>query len=389
MSGKDFIVSHDGAKFPGGRGRISGPVLDELLRWCSERKASDITIQTDRPVIVEIGGQLHEVTDRRLTAPEVVDVVNQLYGAASGNSQLLTGRDLDRSYEVQVERGRRLRYRVNATGILSEGHSGAQITIRTLPDVPPLVEALGVEVDILAACRRDQGMALVTGPTGSGKSTLLAAIIRMRAEDPEEHGKILCYEAPIEYTYDMVEARNCVIAQSEIGPAGHLATFADAVRNAMRRKPKIILIGESRDAETMGGSVEAALSGHMLFTTLHTNGVRETVQRMLSVFTADERTARAVSIMQALQVIVTQRLFPRVGGGMVAAREYLVFDDDLRDQFLSRSYEEWPQIARRVMLEGRGQTMGAAVRALHSAGLVGDRVLSVVEAAEGRRREAA
>lgn len=388
MAGEDFVVIHDGESFPD-EGRLTGERIDQLLAWCSERRVSDVTIQSGRRVTAEIGGRLHEVTRRMLSAPEVVDIVNQLYGAASGNSQLLSGRDLDRSYEVQVARGRRFRYRVNATGILSEGHTGIQITIRTLPDVPPPVEKLGVEAEILTACRREQGMGLVTGPTGSGKSTLLSSIIRMRAEDPDEHGKILTYEAPIEYTYDGIAERNCVIAQSEIGPAGHLQSFADGVRNAMRRKPKVILIGESRDAETMGGSVEAALSGHMLFTTLHTNGVRETVQRMVSLFPAEERASRAVSIMQALQVIVTQRLYPRVGGGMVAAREFMVFDDDVRDRFLVRPYEEWPRVARELLREGIGQSMGDAVRRLHDDGLVDDRVVALVEAGEGRAREAA
>lgn len=358
-----FATQHTGAHFD-----LTGRLLaqiDAFLAWAAEQRASDITIQSGHQIIAEIAGCLLPVTRRTVTHGETTEVVNRFYGSETGSAVLLQGRAIDMAYEVAAGRGRRQRWRINATGVLG----GTQISIRSLPDIPPSVEDLGIEPEILAACRVEQGAVLVTGPTGSGKSTLLASIVRMRAEDPREHGKIITYEAPIEFTYEKVRAVHSIISQSEVGDTGHLKTFGDAVRNAMRRKPKVALIGESRDAETMGGAVDLALSGHALFTTLHTNGVQETVQRMTSVFPVAERGSRAVGIMQALRLIVTQRLYPKVGGGLVGAREFLVFDKEVRERFLVRPYEEWPVVASQVLRE-RGQSMAMALNRLYDRGLI-------------------
>src|SRR3546814_4810216 len=134
-------------------------------------------------------------------------------------------------------------------------------------------------------------MILVTGPTGSGKSTLLSAAIRSLVEDENANEKVLEYSAPVEYVYDRVSMPSSVVFQTEVGR--HLrpkdahdegSLFAYAVRNALRRKPTIILIGEARDRATIQASVEAALTGHLLFTTMHTIGVGETLRRAVTPF---------------------------------------------------------------------------------------------------------
>ena len=135
---------------------------------------------------------------------------------------------------------------------------------------------------ILDAIEPEQGVVYITGATGSGKSTLLASIIRDIAENAESHRKILTYESPIEFVYDTVEKTSSIVSQSEI--PRHLPSFAAGVRNALRRKPRLILVGEARDPETISAVMEAAMTGHPVYTTLHSNGVAETMRRLVTTF---------------------------------------------------------------------------------------------------------
>src|SRR5690606_21251842 len=141
---------------------------------------------------------------------------------------------------------------------------------------------LNIEDDIIRNWAPRQGMVVVTGPTGSGKTTLLAAGNRMILERPHGCGKMLTYEAPIEYVYDVVKSPRSLVAQTEI--PRNLPDFAKGVRNALRRKPQVILVGEARDKETISEASEAAQTGHAVYTTTHTTGVAATVQRMVTTF---------------------------------------------------------------------------------------------------------
>jgi defect-in-organelle-trafficking protein DotB len=163
-------------------------------------------------------------------------------------------------------------------GCYVDGHEGIQITIRTIPTAPPALSSLQLPQSIIDAIAPQEGVVYVTGATGSGKSTLLAAIIKELAENPDSNRKILTFESPIEFVYDSVEMPSAVVSQSEI--PRHLPSFAAGVRNALRRKPRLILVGEARDTETINAVLEAALTGHPVYTTLHTNGVAETIRRL-------------------------------------------------------------------------------------------------------------
>jgi defect-in-organelle-trafficking protein DotB len=167
-------------------------------------------------------------------------------------------------------------------------------------------------------------------------------------------GKLLTYEAPIEYTYDAITSPQSLVAQTEI--PRHLPTFADGVRNALRRKPNIILVGESRDRATVAASIEAGQTGHAVYTTAHTIGVAATLRRLVSVFEPNERTERAAALMETLRLVITQALVPRTNGGRLAVREWMVFDDAVREEMLDMPQERW---ANRIqqMLPDRGQTM--------------------------------
>lgn len=387
-----FARGYDGEVFPV-HGTLLREDFDKLLEWAAERKVSDITVQSEMPVIVEIGGKLFKVTKRPLTAPNVEEIVRYVYGD-NGPAELKRGFDLDPSHEIRIASERnasglaidwkRLRFRVNATTIRLPGTDGIQMTIRSLPSRPIPIEQLDLEQDILDNLRPTQGMIMVTGPTGSGKTTLLSSIVAHLVSQPNAHEKVLEYSAPIEYVYDEVDMPSSVVAQSEVGrhlrPKGEGADedqgalFAYAVRNALRRKPTIIIIGESRDKATITASTEAALTGHLLYSTVHTMGVPETLRRMIIPFPAEEREGIAFDIMDSMRMIVTQTLVARKGGGKVAAREYMIFDPATRAAFLQQPPEKWPQLARSMMQNrtARSQKLVRAARTLLDKDLITD-----------------
>ena len=329
--------------------------IDDFLLWCVNKDSSDVTFQTNRQAYNEISGQLIPGTFRAMDASDVAAVVTKIYGAEA-LALLAGGTDLDLSYEIMISRVERIRFRVNMTAILADGRDGVQITMRTLPSIPPTMEQLSIEKEIVDNWHPRQGLVLVTGPTGSGKSTLMAAGNRMMIE--KGCGKMLTYEAPIEFTYDKILNKGSLVAQSEIPK--HLPNFSAGVRNALRRKPEIILVGESRDRETMAASIEAGQTGHTVYTTLHTTGVAETVRRMVSTFDSSERSERAYSLMESLRLIVTQTLAPRVGGGRVGLREWMVFTDEIREKMLSMEFDRWSyELMKMVPMHGRSMAKSA------------------------------
>jgi defect-in-organelle-trafficking protein DotB len=226
--------------------------------------------------------------------------------------------------------------------------------MRVLPNEPPTIIDLNIEEDIINTWAPRQGIVVVTGPTGSGKTTLLAAGIRMLLERRRGSGKVVCYEAPIEYVYDAIKSPRSLITQTEI--PRHLPDFAKGVRNALRRKPNIILVGESRDRETIAASIEAAQTGHLVYTTTHTIGVANTVQRMVSTFEQSERAERAYSLLETIRLIITQALVPKTTGGRMGIREWMRFPDEVRERLLTMDFKEWPAEIQRI-LPYYGQTM--------------------------------
>jgi len=356
--------------------RFGANELEMLLGFCSRIGASDITIQSNEPVIVDVRGRLHKITKRKLSTTEVGDLLNAIYGP-NGTAQLLSGTDVDTHYEFRPTRIERYRYRVNGTGCQVEGHHGLQITIRTIPAEPPPLASLNLPQKIIDALAPQEGVVYITGATGSGKSTLLAAIIRSIVEDPKANRKVLTYESPIEFVFDSLDKPTAVVSQSEI--PRDLPTFAAGVRNALRRKPRLILVGESRDAETMAAVLEAALTGHPVYTTLHTTGVAETIRRLVGNFPADERHGRSIDIIETLRLIVWQKLVPTVDGKQVALREYLVFTEAVREKLLESDLDRITTSTRKLLVE-YGQPMIVEAKEKFAAGIISDYTYKILEA---------
>ncbi|MBS0350841.1 MAG: Dot/Icm type IV secretion system ATPase DotB [Proteobacteria bacterium] len=360
--------------YPNEPSRFEPKHVDDLLVFGHQISASDITIQTNEPIIAEIYGRIYKITHRRLSNAEVSDLLNAIYGP-NGTTQIMRGEDLDTHYEVRPNRQQRFRHRVNATGCHVDGHEGIQITIRTIPSAPPTLASLQLPQPILDAIAPHEGVTYVTGATGSGKSTLLAAIIKQLAEDPESHRKILTYEAPIEFVYDSVQKTSAVISQSEI--PRHLPNFAAGVRNALRRKPRLILVGEARDTETISAVLEAALTGHPVYTTLHSNGVAETIRRLVGSFPHEERLGRTIDIIETARLVICQRLVPSIDGKRVAIREYLVFNEKVRDRLLDCDPEKVTAVTRELV-ESEGQPLQVDIQQKFKDGLICERLYRIL-----------
>lgn len=349
--------------------RFTPAFLHPLLVYCQSLEASDITIQTGEPVYAEVYGRLLRITNRKLSNTEVGEILNTIYGP-NATTQLLSGTDVDTHYEFRPKRSERYRYRVNGTACTVEGHDAVQITMRAIPTTPPRLDTLGLEPAIIEAIAPFQGVVYVTGATGSGKSTLLASIIREIAEREDGNRKVLTYEAPIEFVYDEIEMPSSIVSQTEI--PRHLPTFAAGVRNALRRKPRLILVGEARDPETISAVLEAALTGHPVYTTLHSNGVAENMRRLVTSFPADERHGRTIDIIETIRLAVWQQLVPSVDGKRIALREFLVFDEKIRDILLDANLDQVTAVTRKLLKE-YGQPMIVDAEKKFKAGLISER----------------
>lgn len=345
--------------------------LNHLLLWAADNHVSDITIQAGNFVFVERFGRLHPITRRRWSAAEAYGCAQAIYGD-NAPSQLAQGEDIDCSYEIRRGREDLARYRVNMTAARAPREWGLEITIRTIPTTPPTLEQLDLPADLRPHLAFEQGLVIVTGPTGSGKTTLLGAIIRSLLEQPDSHRKIITYESPIEFVYDAVQRSHALIAQHEIGV--HLKSFAAGVRNSLRRKPMVILVGESRDADTIDAMILAAQTGHLVYTTAHTNSVPETLTRLVEPFPVSEREGRLAGLLESLRLIVTQRLIRTLDGRRAAVREYLHFTQTEKDRLAEVPFRQVARVARELVQQ-KGRPLTVDLRALHAAGRLSDEEL--------------
>ena len=361
--------------------RLNIDSANDILIHCVKNGASDITFQAGEPIIAEIFGKLKKITKRRLANTEVGEVLNAMYGP-NATTIIMSGKDIDTHYEIRPNRSDRYRFRINGTGCQVEGHDAIQITARTIPTDPPKLETMGLPEDILNAIAPEQGVVYVTGATGSGKSTLLASIIRSIVEGAESHRKVLTYEAPIEFVFDNVEKISSIVSQSEI--PRHLPSFAAGVRNALRRKPRLILVGEARDPETIAAVMEAAMTGHPVYTTLHSNSVAETMRRLVITFPPEERQGRTIDIIETVRLVISQRLVPTIDGKRVALREYLIFNEHIRDILLETDILNITNVVRKLVRE-YGKTIEADAKEKFNAGIITERQYNII--AEQSKRE--
>ncbi|MBV9181046.1 MAG: PilT/PilU family type 4a pilus ATPase [Acidobacteria bacterium] len=305
-------------------------LLATMLR--SATKISDLFFSPGKPPMVEVNGNLAPVGSRALSVEDVRHIASDLIGNnkyALGNLREQGSCDL--SYSLPGTS----RFRVNV--FMQRGTS--VIVMRVIPSKIPSFTELNLPEELRNIVDLRNGVVLVTGPTGSGKSSTLAAIIDLINKQHAYH--ILTIEDPIEFLHPH---QNCLVHQRELH--SDTTSFAQALRAALRQAPKVILVGEMRDRETIEIAMEAAETGHLVLSTLHTIDASKTVERIVGVFPLAEQHAIRNRLAKSFRYIVSQRLIPRKdGSGRVATIEIL------KSTLRTREYVEKGEIEGKTLLD--------------------------------------
>ena len=342
--------------------------IDALLLWGTHCGMSDLALRSGIPAWMRLHGTWQQVTNKAITADELLAALERLTKNNSVAAMIKSGQsDYDFAHQIEETRGVRRRFRGNATPVADGYATGVKIVFRTIPSMPPALADLNVEQGILAHAIPDNGLVLITGVMGSGKSTLLAAIIRDIIETGGRH--VATYESPIEFDFDAILNPGGPVSQSTIPE--HLKSFLTAVRNSTRTAPNVVLIGESRDPETLRGMIESAEVGVAAYSTVHTRSVPETLSRIINVFPIEERLQVTATLLSSLRLIVSQRLIPLPNGsGRTAIREYLAFTPQVRETLLDTSPERLIQKTEELLVQ-HGQRIQEAARKVYEEGKIG------------------
>jgi twitching motility protein PilT len=292
--------------------------LNPLLRRAVELGASDIHLKVGLPPILRRDGALSPLDEYAILMDKDMEALIEVVGARSPErleAFRQTG-DLD----IAFQDSDLPRFRVNA--FRQRGH--ISFAFRVIPKGIPTFEALGLPPGVQRLADGHRGLVLVTGATGSGKTTTLAAMIDYINKTRKQH--IVTIEDPIEIVHS---DHSCIVNQREVGL--DTPDFMGALRRALRQDPDVILIGELRDAETAQTALQAAESGHLVFSTLHTVDAAETIGRMIEFFPEGKQQMVRSVMAGVLRGIVSQRLLPRIDGGRIAAVEVMVTNTRIAD----------------------------------------------------------
>jgi twitching motility protein PilT len=329
--------------------------IERILSAAVERGASDVHLKVGRPPVFRFDGELETLPGfSPLSADELEDVVDQV--GASSRSRLAsfesTG-ELDTAFQTLGLP----RFRVNAFRQRGDVSIAFRVIPRRAPDfktlrLPPGVERLSEE---------HRGLILVTGATGVGKTTTLAAMLGHINRTRRQH--VVTIEDPIEFLHDDDQ---CIVNQREVGI--DTESFHEALRRVLRQDPDVILIGELRDVETAETALQAAESGHLVLSTMHTVDAAETLGRLVEFFPAAKQPQVRSILAGVLRGVISQRLLPRVGGGRIAAVEVMV--SNARIQELIR--EDKPELVPEAIAEGAFFQMQTLSKALIDLVLSGD-----------------
>src|SRR6266513_2543364 len=292
--------------------------LNSLLRRAVELGASDIHLKVGLPPILRRDGVLSPLEESAILVDRDMESLIELVGKHSPErlETFKQSGDLDVAYQDDDLP----RFRVNA--FRQRGH--ISFAFRVIPKNVPNFEMLGLPEGIRRLAEEHRGLVLVTGATGSGKSTTLAAMVDHINRSRQQH--IVTIEDPIEILHS---DHSCIVNQREVGL--DTTGFMAALRRALRQDPDVILIGELRDAETAQTALQAAESGHLVLSTLHTVDAAETIGRMVEFFPEGKQQMIRTIMAGVLKGVVSQRLLPRIAGGRIAAVEVMVNNTRIAD----------------------------------------------------------
>jgi len=289
--------------------------IAELLTFSVKNGASDLHLSAGLPPMIRVDGDVRKINvpalDHRTVHGLVYDIMND-----KQRKDFEEFLETDFSFEIPEL----ARFRVNAFN----QNRGAGAVFRTIPSDILTLEDLGTPSIFKKIADNPRGLVLGTGPTGSGKSTTLAAMIDYINNKSYAH--ILTIEDPIEFVH---ESKKCLINQREVHRDTH--GFNEALRSALREDPDIILVGELRDLETIRLALTAAETGHLVFGTLHTSSAAKTIDRIIDVFPAAEKTMVRSMLSESLRSVIAQTLMKKIGGGRIAGWEIMIGTPAIRN----------------------------------------------------------
>ena len=289
--------------------------ITELLAFSAKQGASDLHLSSGLPPMIRVDGDVRRIN---LPAMEHKQVHALIYDIMNDKQRKDYEEFLETDFSFEVPGV--ARFRVNAFN----QNRGAAAVFRTIPSKVLSMEDLGLGEVFRNIADVPRGLVLVTGPTGSGKSTTLAAMMDYLNSTKYQH--ILTVEDPIEFVH---ESKKCLINQREVHRDTH--GFNEALRSALREDPDIILVGELRDLETIRLALTAAETGHLVFGTLHTTSAAKTIDRVVDVFPAEEKSMVRSMLSESLQAVISQTLLKKIGGGRVAAHEIMLGTPAIRN----------------------------------------------------------
>ncbi len=284
--------------------------IGDMLRYAIDMDASDLHIVAGRPPILRIHGAVNPIRDADTLTKE--DSKQLIYGILSDLQKQRFEEEKELDFSLSISNLSRFRVNIHfQRGSVAASFRLIPDTIRTLAELklPPILESL---------CDRPRGLILVTGPTGSGKSTTLAAMVDIINSKLPVH--IITIEDPIEYLHTHKKA---VVEQREVNEDTH--SFTNALKYVLRQDPDVIQIGEMRDIETISAALTAAETGHLVLTTLHTNDVVQTIDRVIDVFPPHQQMQVRIQLASVIQAVLCQQLLPTVDGrGRIVCVELMI-----------------------------------------------------------------
>jgi twitching motility protein PilT len=317
--------------------RAQTEAIERWLEVMWDRKGSDLLLTTGSQPRIRVDGGLNAIDDSPVLTGEQIDQIVRGLLSPEHEETLEQNQDVDFSFSWLD------RARLRGSAFTQKGEMA--LALRMIPTQIPTFEELGLPPVAEWMARLPRGLVLVTGPTGSGKSTTLASIIDRINDTRAVH--ILTIEDPIEYVHSH---KHSAVSQREVGTDS--PSFERALRSALREDPDVLLVGEMRDHESIQLALTLAETGHLVFSTLHTNDTAQAIDRIVDVFPDWKQEQIRVQLGGSLAAVVAQRLAPRLGGGMVAAFEVLIATHPVRNLIREGKTHQLPNIITTSQQDG-------------------------------------
>jgi twitching motility protein PilT len=308
---------------------MNNPKLKSILDLAIKQQASDLHFSAGHNPILRSSGSLIPLLKEKVLTPEDTEVLARELMSQDQYQRFLAEKEIDFSYGFEDK----ARFRVN----IYFQRGNISCALRSIPSKIPTIEQLNLPNLLHDFAKATQGLVLITAPSGHGKSTTLAALIDEINHQRADH--VITIEDPIEYLFQEDRA---IIDQREVHK--DTLSFSKALRATFRQDPDVIMVGEMRDSETMATAITAAETGHLVFATLHTNSASQTIHRIVDSFEPNQQNQIRAQLSGSLLGIVSQRLLPRIKGGLIPACEIMISTPAVANLIRENKIHELPLV---------------------------------------------